>query len=112
MGNLVPFPRLHFMTTSLAPVISKTKSDREAHDCKRITDDCLQANSFLVKFSDFDVVEDKYMAISINYRGDIIARVQQRHPVGQATRKSFLCRVLPNRFQNWSQQCPSCIEAR
>merc|ERR1711879_1084231 len=69
--NLVPFPRLHFMTTSLAPVISKTKSDREAHDCKRITDDCLQANSFLVKYSDFDVVEDKYMAISINYRGDI-----------------------------------------
>merc|ERR1712012_354632 len=63
--NLVPFPRLHFMTTSLAPVISKTKSDREAHDCKRITDDCLQANSF------FDVVEDKYMAISINYRGGI-----------------------------------------
>merc|ERR1711879_489891 len=44
--NLVPFPRLHFMTTSLAPVISKTKSDREAHDCKRITDDCLQAISF------------------------------------------------------------------
>merc|ERR1712027_150256 len=24
--NLVPFPRLHFMTTSLAPVISKTKT--------------------------------------------------------------------------------------
>merc|ERR1712156_547092 len=69
--NLVPFPRLHFMTTSLAPVISKSKSDREAHDCKRITDDCLQPNSFLVKYPDFDVVEDKYMAISLNYRGDV-----------------------------------------
>jgi len=69
--NLVPFPRLHFMTTSLAPVISKKKADHEAHDCKRITDDCLQSNSFLVKYSDFDVVEDKYMAISVNYRGDI-----------------------------------------
>merc|ERR1711993_43917 len=69
--NLVPFPRLHFMTTSLAPVIAKTKSEHEAHDCKRITDDCLQPNSFLVKFSDFDVVEDKYMAISMNYRGNI-----------------------------------------
>merc|ERR1719443_2807520 len=63
--NLVPFPRLHFMTTS----------DREAHDCKRITDDCLQANSFLVKYSDFDVVEDKYMAISLNYRGAIKSKV-------------------------------------
>merc|ERR1719284_2373156 len=35
--NLVPFPRLHFMTTSLAPVISTSKADREAHDCRRIT---------------------------------------------------------------------------
>merc|ERR1712141_765232 len=40
--NLVPFPRLHFMTTSLAPVTSNAKTDREAHDCRRITDDCLQ----------------------------------------------------------------------
>merc|ERR1712018_898832 len=69
--NLVPFPRLHFMTTSLAPVISSAKADKEAHDTKRITDDVLQKNSFLVKYPDFDVVEDKYMAISLNYRGDV-----------------------------------------
>jgi len=73
--NLVPFPRLHFMTTSLAPVISGAKNDHEAHDCRRITDDCLQASSFLVKYSDFDVVEDKYMAISLNYRGEIKSKV-------------------------------------
>merc|ERR1711910_283898 len=73
--NLVPFPRLHLMTTSLAPVISKSKADHEAHDCRRITDDCLQASSFLVKYSDFDVVEDKYMAISLNYRGAIKSKV-------------------------------------
>merc|ERR1712241_1370091 len=69
--NLVPFPRLHFMTTSLAPVTSAAKSDNEAHDCRRITDDCLQAKNFLVKYADFDVVEDKYMAISLNYRGSV-----------------------------------------
>merc|ERR1712026_26006 len=69
--NLVPFPRLHFMTTSLAPVISNSKADREAHDVRRITDDCLQAKNFLVKYADFDVVEDKYMAISLNYRGSV-----------------------------------------
>jgi len=73
--NLVPFPRLHFMTTSLAPVISAAKADREAHDCRRITDDCLQPGSFLVKYPDFDVVEDKYMAISLNYRGAIKSKV-------------------------------------
>jgi tubulin alpha len=69
--NLVPFPRLHFMTTSLAPVIDAKGSSKEAHDCKRITDDVLQPVSFLVKYADFDVVEDKYMAISLNYRGDV-----------------------------------------
>jgi len=73
--NLVPFPRLHFMTTSLAPVISAGKADREAHDCRRITDDCLQHTSFLVKYPDFDVVEDKYMAISLNYRGSIKSQI-------------------------------------
>jgi len=73
--NLVPFPRLHFMTTSLAPVISEQKADHEAHDCKRITDDCLQSKNFLVKYPDFDVVEDKYMAISLNYRGDIKSKI-------------------------------------
>jgi len=69
--NLVPFPRLHFMTTSLAPVISKEKSNHEGNECQKITDDCLQSKSFLVKYSDFDVVEDKYMAISLNYRGEV-----------------------------------------
>jgi len=73
--NLVPFPRLHFMTTSLAPVISEAKADHEAHDCKRITDDCLQSKNFLVKYPDFDVVEDKYMAISLNYRGNIKSKI-------------------------------------
>merc|ERR1711997_70621 len=72
--NLVPFPRLHFMTTSLAPVTSKAKTDREAHDCRRITDDCLQSQNFLVKYPDFDVVEDKYMAISLNYRGSVMSQ--------------------------------------
>jgi len=72
--NLVPFPRLHFMTTSLAPVTSAKKSDHEAHDCRRITDDCLQAKNFLVKYADFDVVEDKYMAISLNYRGKVMSQ--------------------------------------
>merc|ERR1711988_1252210 len=62
---------LHFMTTSLAPVTSKAKTDREAHEVRQITDFCLQPGNFLVKYPDFDVVEDKYMAISLNYRGEI-----------------------------------------
>merc|ERR1712173_407384 len=69
--NLVPFPRLHFMTTALAPVISKKKQTHEAGTVREITDHVFQPVNMLVKYADFDPVEDKYMAISINYRGSI-----------------------------------------
>jgi len=69
--NLVPFPRLHFMTTSLAPVISKAKASHDLMQCRNITDQALNKDNFLVAYSDFDVIEDKYMAISLNYRGTI-----------------------------------------
>jgi len=69
--NLVPFPRLHFMTTALAPVINKKKSGHEAQTVREITDHVFQPQNMLVKYADFDPVEDKYMAISINYRGEI-----------------------------------------
>merc|ERR1712083_117653 len=69
--NLVPFPRLHFMTTGLAPVISKKKSSHEAQTVREITDHVFQPQNMLVKYADFDHVEDKYMAISLNYRGSI-----------------------------------------
>jgi tubulin alpha len=69
--NLVPFPRLHFMTTALAPVISAKKATHEAQTIREITDHVFQPQNMLVKYSDFDPVEDKYMAISVNYRGEI-----------------------------------------
>merc|ERR1712087_419346 len=69
--NLVPFPRLHFMTTALAPVINKKKASPEAQTIREITDHVFQPQNMLVKYSDFDPVEDKYMAISVNYRGEI-----------------------------------------
>ena len=69
--NLVPFPRLHFMTTSLAPVQNAKKKETAQTACKPITDDCFQPKNFLIKYEGFDAAEDKYMAISLNYRGDI-----------------------------------------
>merc|ERR1711994_832516 len=69
--NLVPFPRLHFMTTALAPVINQKKASHEAQTIREITDHVFQPQNMLVKYADFDPVEDKYMAISVNYRGSI-----------------------------------------
>merc|ERR1712168_1718168 len=72
--NLVPFPRLHFMTTGLAPVVAKKKAGHEAQTVREVTDHVFQPKNMLVKYVDFDPVEDKYMAISINYRGEIMSK--------------------------------------
>jgi tubulin alpha len=69
--NLVPFPRLHFMTSGMAPILPKSKAESEKADVQSITDLCFQPSQFLVKYTDFDPEEDKYMAISLNYRGDV-----------------------------------------
>lgn len=68
LTNLVPFPRLHFMTTGLAP-IRNSENSSESQTCRYITDECLNSQNFLVSYPDFDVESDKYMAISLNYRG-------------------------------------------
>jgi len=69
--NLVPFPRLHFMTTSLAPVTTQAKKETQKNDVQAVTEACFGPKNFFVKIADFDAEEDKYMAISLNYRGDI-----------------------------------------
>ena len=49
------------MTSSIAPVTSKDKAGHEAHSVNDITDHSLQPPNMLVKYTDFDVAEDKCM---------------------------------------------------
>jgi tubulin alpha len=72
--NLVPFPRLHFMITSMAPIAGKEGFDTAKKDTRSMTDVCFQPSSFLVKYTDFNPEEDKYMAVSLNYRGDVMSK--------------------------------------
>jgi tubulin alpha len=72
--NLVPFPRLHFMITSMAPVVTAKKAETQRNDIQGITETCFAAQNFFTKIADFDAEEDKYMAISVNYRGDAKAK--------------------------------------
>jgi len=72
--NLVPFPRLHFMLTAMAPITSKDKQETQREDIQTITELCFSAQNFFAKIADFDPEEDKYMAISVNYRGDVKAK--------------------------------------
>jgi len=69
--NLVPFPRLHFMTTSLSPILPKEKKQTAGSSCQAITNECFEAKNFLIKYEGFDAAEDKYMAVSLNYRGHV-----------------------------------------
>jgi len=68
--NLVPFPRLHFMLSSMSPIQNKAKADTDNFNIQKLTDECFQTPNMFVKMGDFDPEEDKYMAVSLNYRGN------------------------------------------
>merc|ERR1712222_151931 len=72
--NLVSFPRLHFMVTSMAPVTTEKKKETASKDIQAITQECFSAQNFFAKIADFDAEEDKYMAVSVNYRGTVKAK--------------------------------------
>jgi len=72
--NLVPFPRLHFMITSMAPVTTEKKKQTMPQDTQRMTELCFSPQSFFTKLADFDVEEDLFMAVSVNYRGAVQAK--------------------------------------
>jgi len=72
--NLVPFPRLHFMISSMAPVFTPKKMETAPKDVRSISESCFNPQNFFTKIADFEAEEDKYMAISINYRGDVKAK--------------------------------------
>merc|ERR1712157_657699 len=62
------------MITSMAPVITKKKKETAKNDIQGITEECFSARNFFTKIADFDAEEDKYMAISVNYRGTAKAK--------------------------------------
>ena len=62
------------MMSASAPIVTPIKRKTERRDVQSITDEIFQTNNFFVKCADFDVEEDKYMAISVNYRGDVKAK--------------------------------------
>jgi tubulin alpha len=68
--NLVPFPRLHFMTNSIAPIISKKKASNETNTVQDVLDAAVDPSNFFINYPDFDTSEDKYMAMTLLFRGD------------------------------------------
>jgi len=71
--NLVPFPRLHFMTSAYTPLVGQKTKVPNAGVWDMIQQ-VFKSENFNVKFTDFDQTEDKYMAISMNFRGKVTSK--------------------------------------
>ncbi|XP_017438151.2 tubulin alpha-2 chain-like, partial [Vigna angularis] len=69
--NLVPYPRIHFMLSSYAPVISAAKAYHEQLSVPEITNVVFEPASMMAKC---DPRHGKYMACCLMYRGDVVPK--------------------------------------
>ena len=69
--NLVPYPRIHFMVSSYAPVISAEKAYHESLSVAEITNACFEPANMMAKC---DPRHGKYMACCMMYRGDVVPK--------------------------------------
>eukprot|EP01083_Nonionella_stella_P288437 981524_1 len=58
----------------MAPICTPQKMQTHQTDVQSITDECFNSRNFFAKIADFDSEEDKYMAISVNFSGDVNAK--------------------------------------
>lgn len=69
--NLVPYPRIHFVLASYAPVISAERVLHEQLSVQEITTSVFEPSNLITKC---DPRHGKYMACCMMYRGDVVPR--------------------------------------
>merc|ERR1719203_974159 len=69
LTNLVPYPRLHFMTCGMGPLLSDRADDVYDVNEDSITSAAFREDHMFTKFSEWDPDTDRYMGISVIYRG-------------------------------------------
>jgi tubulin alpha len=69
--NLVPYPRIHFMLCSYAPVISAEKAYHEQLSVAELTNAVFEPANMMSKC---DPRHGKYMACCLMYRGDVVPK--------------------------------------
>jgi len=69
--NLVPYPRIHFMLCSYAPIISNEKAFHEQFTVAELTASVFEPQNMMAKC---DPRHGKYMACCLMYRGDVVPK--------------------------------------
>jgi len=69
--NLVPYPRIHFLLSSFAPVIPRSRATHEVLSVLDITTSAFEPSSMFAKC---DPRHGKYMACCLLYRGDVLSQ--------------------------------------
>jgi len=90
--NLVPYPRIHFMLCSYAPVISAERVHHETVNVAELTSAVFEPQNMMARC---DPRHGKYMACCLMYRGDIIPKEVTTSIANIKTKRSI-------QFVDWS----------
>jgi len=66
--NLVPYPRIHFLLSSLAPIVTKERAVNEKMSVSELTNAVFEPSHMMAKCNPR---HGKYMAVCLMYRGDV-----------------------------------------
>lgn len=66
--NLVPYPRIHFMSCAYAPLVAAERAFNDTNSVADLTAQCFENQT---QFAKCDVRRAKYMAACLMYRGDV-----------------------------------------
>jgi len=69
--NLVPFPRIHFMLSSYAPLAPASKALHEQFSVAQLATDCFEPANMMAKC---DPRLGRYMGACVMFRGDVVPR--------------------------------------
>lgn len=107
--NLVPYPRIHFMLTAYAPIVSRDKAGHENFSVAEITSSVFEPTSMMTKC---DPRHGKYMASCLMYRGDVVPKDVNAAVAAIKTKRTV-------QFVDWcatgfkcgiNYQKPACVE--
>jgi len=90
--NLVPYPRIHFLLCSYAPVVSAEKAHHESNSVLELTSAVFEPQAMMVKC---DPRHGKYMACCLMYRGDVVPKDVSNAVAAMKTKRTI-------QFVDWS----------